>query len=259
MDLGIAGKTALVCASSDGLGFACASALAQAGASVVLNGRDPDKLERRIGELMAAGHEDITGILADVGTEEGRALLLETAKPVDILINNNGGPPPRPWRELDREAIIAGIDANMWSAIALIQSVIDGMVERGFGRIVNITSAAVKMPMAGLELSTGARSGLTGFVAGIAREIAHANVTINNLLPGAFDTTRMKVLAERIGSQKGLSAADITAAQAAQIPARRLGNPSEFGATCAFLCSAHAGYITGQNVLIDGGAFPGVN
>ena len=259
MDLGIAGKTALVCASSDGLGFACASALAQAGARIVLNGRDPEKLERRIGELTAVGQGDITGVLADVGTDAGRALLLEAAGPVDILVNNNGGPPPRPWRDLDRDAVIAGVDANMWSAIALIQAVIDGMVERGFGRIVNITSSAVKMPLAGLELSTGARSGLTGFVAGVAREVAHANVTINNLLPGAFETARMQVIAERVAAQRGVSAADVAAAQAAQIPARRLGNPDEFGATCAFLCSAHAGYITGQNVLIDGGAFPGVN
>lgn len=259
MNLGIAGKTALVCASSDGLGFACASALADAGARVILNGRNEDKLTRRVEMLSNQSNADVSGVVADVGTDAGRAAVLDAAGPVDILINNNGGPPPRPWRDIDRDALIAGVDANMWAGIALIQAVIDGMIERRFGRIVNITSAAVKMPMQGLELSTGARSGLTGFVAGVAREVAHANVTINNLLPGAFETARMEALAERIAAQKGVTAADVAAAQAAQIPARRLGDPVEFGATCAFLCSAHAGYITGQNILIDGGAFPGVN
>lgn len=259
MNLGIAGKTALVCASSDGLGFACAEALADAGARIILNGRNEDKLTQRIELLTSRTEAGVTAVVADVGTEAGRRQLLDAAGPIDILVNNNGGPPPRPWREIDREALIAGVDANMWAGIALIQAVIDDMIERSFGRIVNITSAAVKMPMQGLELSTGARSGLTGFVAGVAREVAHANVTINNLLPGAFETARMEALAERIAAQKGISAADVAAAQAAQIPARRLGDPAEFGATCAFLCSAHAGYITGQNILIDGGAFPGVN
>ena len=259
MDLGIAGKTALVCASSDGLGFACARALAQAGAQIVLNGRDAAKLERRAASLREETSTQITPVIADLGTESGRAELLAAAGTVDILVNNNGGPPPRPWRDLDREAVIAGINANMWAAIALIQQVVDGMAERRFGRIVNITSAAVKMPMAGLELSTGARSGLTGFVAGIAREVAHANVTINNLLPGAFDTARIHALAENIAAERGVSVEQIAAMRAKQIPAGRLGDPDEFGATCAFLCSAHAGYMTGQNVLIDGGTYPGVN
>ena len=259
MDLKIAGKTALICASSDGLGFACARALAQAGARVVMNGRDDAKLAARADALRAETSAEIIAVAADMGSEEGRARLLDAAGKVDILVNTNGGPPPRPWRKLDRDAIIAGIDANMWAAIAMIQAVIDGMVEQRFGRVVNITSAAVKMPMAGLELSTGARSGLTGFVAGIARDVAHANVTINNLLPGAFETARIHALARSISAEKGIPVEQLAAARAQQIPARRLGDPEEFGATCAFLCSAAAGYITGQNVLIDGGAYPGVN
>ncbi|WP_338466225.1 SDR family oxidoreductase [Novosphingobium sp. ZN18A2] len=259
MDLGISGRTALVCASSDGLGFACAKSLAEAGARIILNGRDPSKLAKRVEDLRREFDGEVLAVVADVGTEAGRSQLLAAAGEVDILVNNNGGPSPKPWRELDREAIVAGIDANMWAAIAMIQAVLDGMVERRFGRIVNITSAAVKMTMPGLELSTAARSGLTGFVAGISRDVASANVTLNNLLPGAFETARMEALAERIAAQKGLIAADVAAAQAKQIPAGRLGNPAEFGATCAFLCSAHAGYMTGQNVLIDGGAYPGVN
>lgn len=258
MDLGISGKTALVCASSDGLGFACASALAEAGARIILNGRNEEKLAQRAETLRTSFNADIIPIIADVGTEDGRAQLLDAAGPVDILVSNNGGPPPKPWRELDREAMIAGVDANMWAAMAMIQAVLDDMVERRFGRIVNITSAAVKMVMPGLELSTAARSGLTGFVAGIARDVAHANVTINGLLPGAFETARIHALAERIAAQKGISPADVAAAQAKQIPAGRLGDPAEFGATCAFLCSDKAGYITGQNIMIDGGTFPGV-
>lgn len=259
MDLGIAGKTAIVCASSDGLGFACARALAQAGARIVLNGRDAEKLSTRAHALQGETAAEVITVAADMSSAEGRAQLLDAAGEVDILVNNNGGPPPRPWRELDRDAIIAGIDANMLAAIAMIQATIDGMIERRFGRIVNVTSAAVKMPLPGLELSTGARSGLTGFVAGIARDVAHANVTINNLLPGAFETARMHALARNIAAQRGVSAEQVATAQAQQIPAGRLGDPDEFGATCAFLCSAKAGYITGQNVLIDGGAYPGVN
>ncbi|MDX1580469.1 MAG: SDR family oxidoreductase [Alphaproteobacteria bacterium] len=259
MDLKIAGKTALVCASSDGLGHACAMALAEAGARVIMNGRDPEKLIQRSDALRDQTGAEIVPVVADMNSGEGRAELLDAAGQVDILVNNNGGPPPRPWRELDREAIMAGIDANMLAAVAMIQATIDGMIERRFGRIVNITSAAVKMPMAGLELSTAARSGLTGFVAGIARDVALANVTINTLLPGAFDTARMQVIGNRIAAEKGLSVQQVLEAQASQIPAGRMGDPDEFGATCAFLCSAHAGYITGQNILIDGGTYPGVN
>ena len=254
MDLKIAGKTALICASSDGLGFACARALAQAGARVVMNGRDDAKLAARADALRAETSAEIIAVAADMGSEEGRARLLDAAGKVDILVNNNGGPPPRPWRKLDRDAIIAGIDANMWAAIAMIQAVIDGMVEQRFGRVVNITSAAVKMPMAGLELSTGARSGLTGFVAGIARDVAHANVTINNLLPGIHATDRAVALDQGVVRAKNISYEEAQAERMATIPAGRYGTPEEFGAACAFLCSAHAGFIVGQNILLDGGA-----
>lgn len=258
MDLGLKGRTALVCASSDGLGLACARSLAEAGARIVLNGRDPDKLTSRAQALRDDFNAEVIPIVADVGTEAGRKQLLDAAGAVDVLVNNNGGPPPRPWRELDRDAMIAGIDANMWSAIAMIQAVLDGMVDRGFGRIVNITSAAVKTTMPGLELSTGARSGLTGFVAGIARDVARANVTINSLQPGAFQTGRIASLVESAAARNGMAPADVMAAQTKSIPAGRFGDPAEFGAACAFLCSASAGYITGQNILIDGGAFTGV-
>lgn len=258
MDLGIRGRTALVCASSDGLGLACAQALAEAGARIILNGRDADKLAARAADLRGAFGGEVIPVVADVGTGDGRKRLLDAAGAVDLLVNNNGGPPPRPWRELDREAVIAGIDANMWSAIAMIQAVLDGMIERRFGRIVNITSAAVKTTMPGLELSTGARSGLTGFVAGVARDAAPANVTINNLLPGAFQTARIAALVESAATRGNLDPAVIVAAQTKSIPSGRFGDPAEFGAACAFLCSVSAGYITGQNILIDGGAFTGV-
>jgi 3-oxoacyl-[acyl-carrier protein] reductase len=258
MDLGIAGRTALVCASSQGLGFGCAQALAGAGARVIMNGRDAARLEGAAARLRAATGAEIIAIAADVGTEAGRAALLDTAGAVDILVNNNGGPPPKPWADLDRDAIMAGLDANMLTPIALVQAVIGGMVERRFGRIVNITSASVKMPLAGLELSSGARIGLTGFLAGIARQVAHANVTINQLLPGSFATARIDALDGKAAERQGISPAEARAAREASIPAKRLGDPAEFGAACAFLCSAQAGYITGQNLLIDGGAFPGV-
>lgn len=258
MDLGIAGRTALVCASSQGLGLGCARALAEAGVRVVMNGRDAARLEDAAERLRAETGADIVAVAADVGTHEGRAALLDAAGTADILVNNNGGPPPRPWAELDRDAILAGLDANMLTPIALVQAVVGGMVERRFGRIVNITSAAVKMPLAGLELSSGARIGLTGFLAGIAREVAHANVTINQLLPGSFATARVDAVDRRAAEQRGISPAETRAAREAAIPARRLGDPAEFGAACAFLCSAQAGFITGQNLLIDGGAFPGV-
>lgn len=258
MDLGIAGRTALVCASSQGLGLGCARALAEAGVRVVMNGRDAARLDDAAERLRAETGADIVAVAADVGTDEGRAALLDAAGTVDILVNNNGGPPPRPWAELDRDAILAGLDANMLTPIALVQAVVGGMVERRFGRIVNITSAAVKMPLAGLELSSGARIGLTGFLAGIAREVAHANVTINQLLPGSFATARVDAVDRRAAEQRGISPAEARAAREAAIPARRLGDPAEFGAACAFLCSVQAGFITGQNLLIDGGAFPGV-
>ena len=257
MDLGIAGRTAIVCASSRGLGRACALALARAGCRLVVNGRDPERLARVRDEISGAG-ADVVAVAADLSTERGRAALLEAAPQPDILVNNNGGPPPRDFREIGHDGLIAGLEANMIAPIALIQAVVDGMVERRFGRIVNITSGSVKMPIAGLDLSSGARAGLTGFVAGAARAVAHANVTINNLLPGAFDTDRIAALVENQARQAGQDAAEVRRRREQAIPARRFGDPAEFGAACAFLCSAQAGYITGQSLLIDGGAFPGI-
>jgi 3-oxoacyl-[acyl-carrier protein] reductase len=258
MDLGIHGRTAIVCASSKGLGRACATELARAGARVAINGRDPELLERVRGEIAAETGADVIAVAGDVSTEEGRAALLGAFPEVDILVNNNGGPPPRDFRQVDHEAMLAGLEANMIAPIALIQAVIDAMVERRFGRIVNITSGSVKMPMAGLDLSSGARAGLTGFLAGVARQVAHANVTINNLLPGAFDTDRIASFVAAQAEQSGRDPAEIRAERERGIPAKRLGDPAEFGAACAFLCSARAGYITGQSLLIDGGAFPGI-
>ena len=258
MDLGIKGRTALVCASSQGLGRGCAEALAGAGARVIVNGRDEAKLRRAADEIAAATGAEIVAVAADVGTDAGRAALLDAAGVVDILVNNNGGPPPADFRELDHDRLIAGVEANMITPILLVRAVIDSMVARGFGRIVNITSGSVKMPIAGLDLSSGARLGLTSFLAGVARQVAHANVTINGLLPGSFDTARGTSVDVRRAQKAGISQDEARAQRIAAVPAGRLGNPAEFGAACAFLCSAQAGFITGQNLLIDGGAFPGV-
>ncbi len=258
MELGIAGRNAIVCASSRGLGRACALELARAGCRVVVNGRDAERLEATRREIADATGADVIGVAADLSSEAGRAALLGALSHVDILVNNNGGPPPADFREIDEAAMIAGLAANMIAPIRLIQAVIDPMVERRFGRIVNITSGSVKMPLAGLDLSSGARAGLTGFVAGVARGVAHANVTINNLLPGSFDTDRIAAMIERQAKSAARHPDDIRRTREAAIPARRFGDPDEFGAACAFLCSARAGYITGQSLLIDGGAFPGV-
>ena len=258
MDLGIAGRTAIVCASSRGLGRACAAALAAAGCRVIVNGRNAAALEKTRTEIAAATRAEVIAVAGDLSTEAGRAALLDAAPSPDILVNNNGGPPPRDFRQVDREAMLAGLEANMIAPVALIQAVIDGMAERRFGRIVNITSGSVKMPIAGLDLSSGARAGLTGFVAGVARSVAHANVTINNLLPGAFDTDRIASLVADQARRSGADPADIRRRREQAIPAGRFGDPAEFGAACAFLCSAQAGYITGQSLLIDGGAFPGI-
>jgi len=252
MDLGIAGRTAIVCASSKGLGKGCAAALAEAGCRVIINGRDAAALEATRAELSALRGE-VVAVVADVGTAEGRAVLLEAAGLVDILVNNNAGPPFRDFREIDDEAMLKGINANMLTPIALIRAVIDGMAERRFGRIVNITSSSVKAPIAGLDLSSGARAGLTAFVAGIARTVADRNVTINGILPGSFDTDRLKGGFERTARTEGISIDEARQRSANRIPARRFGTPDEFGALCAFLCSAQAGYITGQSILIDGG------
>jgi len=258
MDLGIAGRGAIVCASSKGLGRACATELARAGCRVVINGRDAERLEHARAEIAAETGAEVIAVSADVSSEDGRAALIGALGQVDILVNNNGGPPPRDFRQIDEAAMIAGVEANMIAPIRLIQAVIDGMIARGFGRIVNITSGSVKMPIAGLDLSSGARAGLIGFVAGVARSVAYANVTINNLLPGSFDTDRIASMVQGQAKKSGRDPAEILREREAGIPARRLGDPAEFGVACAFLCAARSGYITGQSLLIDGGAFPGV-
>ncbi len=258
MDLGIAGRNAVICASSRGLGRACATELAKAGCTVVINGRDKPALEETAHAIATESGAKIIPIVADVSTPEGQSKILGAVRQVDILINNNGGPPYRDFRKVDRQAQLAGLVNNMVSPIELIQAVIDGMVERHFGRIVNITSGSVKMPLAGLDLSSGARLGLTGFLAGVARSVASANVTINFLLPGSFDTRRLNDGLAAVAKDKGVGIDVVRAEEESSIPAKRIGQPEEFGKACAFLCSAHAGYITGQNLLIDGGAYPGV-
>jgi 3-oxoacyl-[acyl-carrier protein] reductase len=263
MDMGIAGKWALVCGASKGLGFGCAQALAREGANVVLVARGEQALEEAAAKLTAdALHPKDAAVLcvaADITTTEGRAKVFAVRKDWDIVVTNAGGPPPGDFRDWDREAWIKAVDANMLTPIELIKATVDGMVARGFGRIVNITSSAVKAPIDILGLSNGARSGLTGFVAGVARsaKLASANVTINNLLPGAFDTDRLRGTMEGASKKTGKPIEEIAEIRRKTIPAMRFGIPAEFGATCAFLCSAHASYITGQNVLIDGGAYPG--
>ncbi|PRD41547.1 3-oxoacyl-ACP reductase [Phyllobacterium phragmitis] len=254
MDLGLEGRKAIVCASSRGLGKACALALAQAGCDLVINGRDEKTLDATAAELKRAG-VTVTAVLADVSTPDGQKQLLAACPEPDILVNNNGGPPHRDFRQLDRQAILDGVTQNMVTPIELIKAVIDGMVARGFGRIVNITSTSVYKPIAGLDLSSGARAGLTSFLAGIARTVAKDNVTINNILPGAFDTDRLRN-GIRFGAEKsGVAPEDEAEKRMAEIPAGRFGTPDEFGNACAFLCSSHAGYITGQNLIIDGGAY----
>ncbi len=257
MDLGIAGRKAIVCASSRGLGRACAHALAEAGCEVVVNGRDAKRLEETAAELRKATGATITAVAADVATAEGQKALFAACPTPDILVNNNAGPPVRDFRELTRQQMIDGVIANMIVAIELIQKAIDPMRQRKFGRIVNITSGSVKMPLAGLDLSSGARAGLTAFLAGVARTVAADNVTINNILPGAFDTDRLRSVLSKGAETSGKSASEVAAARMATIPAKRFGNAAEFGAACAFLCSAQAGYIVGQNLLIDGGTFNG--
>jgi 3-oxoacyl-[acyl-carrier protein] reductase len=257
MDLGISGRKAIVCASSRGLGRACALKLAEAGCEVTINGLDAKRLEATAADLRKATGAKIYAVAADVATADGQKALFATCPEPDILINNNAGPPFRDFRELTRQQIIDGVIANMVTAIELTQKAIDSMVKKKFGRIVDITSGTVKMPLVGLDLSSGARAGLTAFMAGVARSVAQYNVTINFLLPGAFDTDRLRSNIEANAKKQGVPLEQATAARAASIPAKRFGTADEFGAACAFLCSAHAGYITGQNLLIDGGTFPG--
>ncbi|MGB3373883.1 MAG: SDR family oxidoreductase [Microbacterium sp.] len=258
MDLGLQGRFAVVTASSAGLGYACAAHLAAAGATVVVNGRDTDALQQAAERIRRQTGSEVIAVPGDVADAAVQQALVDAVPQVDILVNNNGGPPFRDFREVDRKAILAGVSANMATPIELVQRVIDGMIERRFGRIVNITSFSVKMPIAGLDLSSGARAGLTGFLAGVARDVAHANVTINFMMPGYFATGRLRSLQAREAEARGISADTVSAEGAERIPARRFGNPEEFGAACAFLCSQQAGYITGQSLLIDGGAYPGI-
>ena len=257
MDLGLAGRKAIVCASSRGLGRACAQALAAAACEVVINGRGEDALNAAAMAIRGATGAKVTPVRADVASAEGQAALLAACPEPDILVNNNAGPPLRDFRELNRAQIIDGLIANMVVAIELMQKVIEPMMRRRFGRIVNITSAAVKLPQAGLDLSSGARGGLSIFVSGVARQVAETNVTINNLLPGAFETDRLQSTLAAAAKRKGISVEQAKAERIATVPAKRIGDPSELGAMCAFLCSVHAGYITGQNLLLDGGTFPG--
>lgn len=257
MDLGIAGRTAIICASSKGLGRGCAEALAQAGCTVVINGRDAKTLEATAAAIRAATGATVIAVVADVSTKAGQDALLAAAPNPDILVNNNGGPPPKPFRQVTREGLLEGVVQNMATPLELVQRVIDGMVERGFGRIINITSASVVTPLTGLDVSSAARAGLTAFLSGVAREVAHANVTINNILPGVFDTDRIKVATVKAAEMQGISMDEAVKRRLAAVPAGRLGTPDEFGKLCAFVASAHAGYITGQNFLIDGGSFRG--
>jgi 3-oxoacyl-[acyl-carrier protein] reductase len=257
MDLGIAGRTAIVCASSRGLGRACAVALAQAGCHVVINGRDAAVVQATADEIKATTGAKVTPVAADLATPEGQAALFAAAPEPDILVNNNAGPPPRDFRELTRQQMIDGVIANMVIAIELTQKAIGPMTAKKFGRIVNITSGTVKLPQAGLDLSSAARGGLTIFLAGVARAVAPNNITINNLLPGAFETDRLKTVLGAAAKRQGKTYEEARAERIASIPAKRLGDLEGFGATCAFLCSAQAGFITGQNICIDGGAFPG--
>jgi 3-oxoacyl-[acyl-carrier protein] reductase len=263
MDLGIAGKWALVCGASKGLGLGCAQALAAEGVNVVMVARGREVLDASAAALRAASPAvTVIAVAADITTAEGRAQALAAAggpgTDFDIVVTNAGGPPPGDFRSWDRDAWIKAVDANMLTPIELIKATVDGMAARGFGRIVNITSSAVKAPIDILGLSNGARSGLTGFVAGVARSgIAAQGVTINNLLPGKFDTERLQGTLAGAATKTGKTVDEVRAAQMAQVPARRFGHPDEFGAICAFLCSQQAGYLNGQNILPDGGLYPG--
>jgi 3-oxoacyl-[acyl-carrier protein] reductase len=257
MDLGIAGRRALVCAASKGLGRGCAQALADAGCEVTIVARNGETLRKTAEELAARAGRPVAFVVADITTAEGRDAALAVCREPDILINNAGGPPPGDFRDWDRAAWLRAIDANMLTPIELIKATIDSMIARKFGRIVNITSSAVKAPIDVLGLSNGARSGLTGFVAGLARKVASHNVTINNLLPGSFETDRMRATIEARAKAQGKTFEQALESARTATPAHRFGTVEEFGATCAFLCSAHAGYIVGQNILIDGGNYPG--
>ncbi len=254
MDLGIAGKRAVVCASSKGLGLGCAEALAGAGVHLVMNGRGVDTLEASAEAIRTAYGVEVVTVAADVSTQNGQAALIEAAGDIDILVNNAGGPPPGMWHDWDRDDFITALDSNMLAPIAMIKALVPGMMDRGWGRVVNITSQSVKAPIPVLGLSNAARTGLTGYVAGTSRQVAGSGVTINNLLPGIHATDRADALDGGVVEAQGITLEEARAQRAATIPAGRYGTREEFGAACAFLCSTHAGFIVGQNLLLDGGA-----
>ncbi|MDB5524053.1 MAG: family NAD(P)-dependent oxidoreductase [Rhizobium sp.] len=256
MKLGIEGRWAIVCASSRGLGKGCALALAEEGVNLVINGTRAETLEKTADEIRTATAATVIAVVADVATVEGRQKLLAACPQPDILVNNAGGPPAGNFRDFTHDQWLAALETNMLAPIELIKATIDGMIERRFGRIVNITSGSVKAPIGTLGMSNGARSGLTGFVAGVAREVSQYNVTINNILPGSFDTDRLRGNVNRI-MPDGKTIDDIMEERRAEETSGRFGNPQEFGMVCAFLCGANAGYITRQNLLLDGGTYPG--
>ncbi|WP_424927028.1 SDR family oxidoreductase [Amaricoccus tamworthensis] len=255
MDLGIRGRSAIVCAGSRGLGRGCAEALAEAGVDLVLNARNADVLEQTAGDLRDGYGVNVTAVAADITTPDGRERVLAAAPDADILVNNAGGPPPGMWNDWSRDDFVAALDANMLAPIAMMQALLPGMCERGWGRVVNITSASVKSPIGVLGLSNSARAGLTGFVAGTSRQVAPKGVVINNLLPGIHATDRADSLDGGVAKSEGITIEEARKRREQGIPARRYGSAKEFGATCAFMCSQHAGFMIGQNILLDGGAF----
>ena len=257
MDLGIAGRTAIVCAASKGLGRATAMQLAREGVNVVISARTKADLEATANEIRTAANVKVEAIACDVTTDEGRALILKACPNPDILINNAGGPPPGDFKDFSLDDWRKAVEWNMITPIALIKSTVYGMMDRKFGRILNITSQSVKAPISSLELSNGARAGLTGAIAVMARRAVRHNVTINNILPGPFETDRLKSSTKRMAELQGKSIDEIADKRKAEVPAGRFGQPEEFGAAAAFMCSSHAGFITGQNLLLDGGIFPG--
>lgn len=257
MDLGIRGKTALVCAASKGLGKGCAQALAREGVNLVITARGQEALEATAEEIRRKYKVKVLAVSGDITTPQGREAALKAAPAPDILVNNAGGPPPGDFREWDRDAWVRALEANMIAPILMIRAVVDGMIARRFGRIVNITSGAVKAPIAELGLSNGARTGLTGFIAGLSRTTVRHNVTINNLLPGPFETDRLRSNLEFNAKKLGKTPEELRRVRTEANPAGRFGTIEEFGDACAYLCSAQAGYITGQNLLIDGGGYPG--
>ena len=253
MDMGILGKKAIICASSKGLGRGCAEALAAEGVNVVINGRNAEVLETTAAKIRETYGVQVTAVACDVTTAEGQAMIIVAAGDVDILVTNAGGPPPGLWSDWERDDFIAALDANMLTPIALMKACLPGMMARGWGRVVNITSQSVKAPIAVLGLSNAARTGLTGYVAGTARQVADKGVNINNLLPGIHATDRAVSLDSGVMKAQGITMKQAQKQRQASIPARRYGTAEEFGAACAFLCSQHAGYIVGQNILLDGG------